>query len=235
MNRKEERYTTMRRMLLLVSFVLAGGCGAPTADVPDPSKPSPSREKQEAPSPVPRKSANLEVAQDAFNDVGQAIEVLKSPADDKAAYSAYTWLGMQGETAVPALVAGIREETTGAQTKVYMCRALGGAGPPSTDALIAILQDDARPVRLAAIKELGRLRPTSDQILTTLIKLIEHEDVQMRYHAIEALSKIGPPAKAMAFDVLMATRTDDRQPAAIRTAAGEALKAVAPRRTFNDG
>jgi len=84
-------------------------------------------------------------------------------------------------------------------------------------------------LRVKAIECLGRLKPTSKQIVEKVISLIDDKDYEQRKAAIGALASIGKPAAA-AKDRLQAILNDTKEDETIRGLAKKALKEVDPRK-----
>ena len=222
----------MRYFFLSVSVVLLAGCGTASSDIPAKSKPkhraTTSVDKVEKP-PAPTVDAN------AFADVNEAIEVLKIAAetgrqDERLKVTA--WLAMQGAPAVEALTKELEATETREREKIALCRALGRiASPAAIGVLIRTLSTDKQMVRLNATDQLGLVDPSTSEIVTALIRQLDHEDDRSRQHAIRALAKIGRPARR-SVDKLVAILNSD-QDKVLRDEASKALKIIDKRVTFD--
>jgi len=181
-----------------------------------------------------KSSANVTVAEDAFTDIPQAIAVLTSATEQSEIAQALVWLGMQGEAAVEPLNAVLKDNSGQLSGKIYACRALGQIGSPASGALVEALSSDSGAVRINAAKQLGKIKPSSQAIVAALLKLVDHEDIQSRQHALKALTEIGPPAEDQATQRLIALLNDANESDIVRNEAKRALKSIAPRHTFKD-
>jgi HEAT repeat protein len=96
------------------------------------------------------------------------------------------------------------------------------------------LESESKQMRLNAIEALGLVRPTDSDIIQTLADLMAAEDEHVRLEAILSLARVGPPAKDMCADKLVAILNDAEENETLRDAAKRALKQVNPRRNFTD-
>ena len=183
---------------------------------------------------VTAQSSGVSVADDAFDDVPQAVAVLTSAKEQTNVVQALVWLSMQGKPAVEPLSAVLQDDSAELSAKVYACRALGQIGSPASEALVDALSSETGAVRINAAKQLGRIKPSNQAIIAALVKLVDHLDTQSRQHALKALTEIGPAAKDLATDRLIAVLNDTNENDIVRNEAKRALKSVAPRQTFND-
>ena len=118
--------------------------------------------------------------------------------------------------------------------RIAVCRTLRRLGPKAKVPFKQALGDKSQQIRLNAIKSLGLIEPTDQDIIQTLDGYLGDEDVRTRTEAIFALANIGSPAKDAAGEKLIKMLSDPKENETIRGAARRALDEVAPRRTFLD-
>jgi HEAT repeat protein len=138
-----------------------------------------------------------------------------------------------GQPAVPALIEALGTDEPA--TRVKAARTLGCLGDvAAAPALTAALKDDDPDVRLAAAKGLWSVTKAADAVVPALVALLEVEgadgqdsDRRRRFlqTVIEALGRIGPPAKA-AVPALAAVAKDTNRH--IRESAAVALRQIRP-------
>ncbi len=193
---------------------------------------------------VPKKPAETfvppppppKVDQNAFADVDDAmakVEELVKDQDEKTGQELLkveTWLQMQGDKITPELAERIKDTGGSLPTRFTACRVLMKLGPAAaTPVLMEATASEPRELRVKAIECLGRLKPTSKQIVEKIISLIDDKDYEQRKAAIGALASIGKPAAA-AKDRLQAILNDTKEDEMIRSLAKKALKEVDPRK-----
>jgi HEAT repeat protein len=188
-----------------------------------------SPEKFIPPPPPPR------VDQDAYANVDAAmaaVEELVKYQDEKTGQELLkveTWLQMQGDKIAPELAAKLRDTAGPLPTRITACRIVMKLGPAAaTPVLMEALASEPRELRVKAIECLGRLKPTSKQIVEKVVSLIDDPDYEQRKAAIGALASIGQPA-GQAKDRLQAILNDTKEDETIRSLAKKALKSVDPR------
>ena len=176
------------------------------------------------------------VDQDAFANVDAAmakVEELVKDQDEKTGKEMLiveTWLQMQGDKIAPELAAKIKDTDGPLPTRITACRIVMKLGPSAaTPILMEAAASEPRELRVKAIECLGRLKPTSKQIVEKVIGLIDDPDYEHRKAAIGALASIGKPAAA-AKDRLQAILNDMKENETIRSLAKKALKEVDPRK-----
>jgi hypothetical protein len=193
---------------------------------------------------VPKKPAETfiplpppaKVDQDAYADVDaamSAVEELVKDQDEKTGQELLkveTWLQMQGDKIAPELAAKIKDPTGPLPTRITACRVLMRLGTAAaTSVLMEATASEPRELRVKAIECLGRLKPSSKEIVTKVISLIDDQDYELRKAAIGALASIGKPAAA-AKDRLQAILNDAKEDETIRSLAKKALQEVDPRK-----
>ncbi|HEX5033245.1 MAG TPA: HEAT repeat domain-containing protein, partial [bacterium] len=141
-----------------------------------------------------------------------------------------TWLQMQGDKIAPELATQVKDTSGPLATRFTACRVLMKLGPgTATPILMEATSTEPREVRVKAIECLGRLKPTSQEIVEKIISLIDDPDDEHRKAAIRALASIGKPAGA-AKDQLQAILNDTQEDETIRSLAKKALQEVDPRK-----
>jgi HEAT repeat protein len=182
------------------------------------------------PSPPPKVDQNAYANVDAAMS---AVEALVKNQDEKTGQELLkveTWLQMQGDKIAPELAAKIKDTAGPLPTRITACRVLMKLGPTSaTTALMEATASEPREMRVKAIECLGRLKPTSQEIVEKVISLIDDPDYEQRKAALAALASIGKPA-GQAKDRLQAILNDTKEDETIRGLAKKALKAVDPRK-----
>lgn len=138
------------------------------------------------------------------------------------------WLGLQGDKIAGELAAKIKDPSSGLATRLTSCRALGRLGPVATPTLLEAIDGEPKQLRLKAIECLGRVEPSSDEIVTRLLALVDDQDFETRKTAINGLKDAGAPAQAAA-QKLQSILNDPKEDETIRSVAKAALKAVDPR------
>jgi HEAT repeat protein len=138
------------------------------------------------------------------------------------------WLGLQGDQIAGELAAKIKNPSVGLATRLTACRALARLGPVATPTLMEAMDGEPKQLRLKAIECLGRVEPSSDEIVTKLLVLVDDEDFETRKAAINGLKDVGVPADRAA-EKLQSILNDPKEDETIRSVAKAALKAVDPR------
>ena len=138
------------------------------------------------------------------------------------------WLGLQGDKIAGELAAKIKDPSIGLATRLTSCRVLARLGPVATPTLLEAIGGEPKQLRLKAIECLGRVEPSSDEIVTKLLALVDEQDFETRKTAINGLKDVGVPAQAAA-EKLQSILNDPKEDETIRSVAKAALKAVDPR------
>jgi HEAT repeat protein len=152
-------------------------------------------------------------------------------------------LRKSGLLAVPALIAALRSREAGTRMKAgRVLGCLGELAAEAAPALTAALHDGDLDVRLAVVKALWNVTKSADVVVSELIELLERAnvgglvegEVRRRYlqTVAEALSRVGPSAKAAVSALTALTKDGDRN---IRESALSALQAIAPAATNTIG
>lgn len=216
---------------ILCLLVGCGGKGASGKSVKKAVKKAVPKKPAETLVPPPPK-----VEQDAYANVDAAmaaVEELVKNQDEKSGQELLkveTWLQMQGDKVAPELAAKIKDTAGPLPTRITACRVLMKLGPAAaTTVLMEATASEPRELRVKAIECLGRLKPTSKEIVEKVISLIDDPDYEQRKAALGALASIGKPAGA-AKDRLQAILNDTQEDETIRSLAKKALKAVDPRK-----
>ncbi len=176
------------------------------------------------------------VDQNAFASVDEAmakVEELVKNQDEKTGKELLiveTWLQMQGDKIAPDLAARLKDTSGPLPTRITACRIVMKLGPAAaTPILMEATTSEPPAVRVKAIECLGRLKPSSKQIVEKVISLIDDPDYEQRKAALGALASIGKPAGA-AKDRLVVILNDTKEDETIRSLAKKALKEVDPRK-----
>ncbi len=178
----------------------------------------------------------IEVEDDAFADIAQAIDALCKAANDgdnEVVIQATGWLMKQGAGAVPPLAERTLDESAELPIRLATCRVLGYIGEPAVPDLIKALSSGAQLLRINAADYLGRIkvadRDAQNDRIAALVQALDHEDDQTQRRAIRALGRIGPPAKEQAQDRLAGILTEDDNRSLVEEA-NKALKVIDPDR-----
>lgn len=221
----------MRRLFVLMMAVLLpvalAGCGEmPVQAAKKPGK------KQTAAAVVDDRPKLPEVAQADFASLDAAFAEVETLATDPAGGQKLVrverWLGLQGDKIAGELAAKIKDPSVGLATRLTACRALGRLGPVATPTLMEAIGGEPKQLRLKAIECLGRVEPSSDEIVTRLLVLVDDQDFETRKTAINGLKDVGVTAKNSA-EKLQSLLNDPQEDETIRSVAKAALKAVDPR------
>jgi len=151
-------------------------------------------------------------------------------------------LRKSGQLAVPALMEALGAKEPGVRVKA--ARTLGFLGDVAVEAVPALTKaarDKEVEVRLAVVKGLWNIAKTADVVVPVLVDLLrvketadpEAAEARRRFlqTVMEALSRIGPPAKAAVPALAALTKDDNRH---IRESALSALQKIAPAVANND-
>jgi HEAT repeat protein len=209
---------------LVLSLVGCGDMPAQAARKPTRKKPASAvvDDRPKLPAVTQSEYASLEAA---FADV----ETLATdPAGGQKLVRIERWLGLQGDKIAGDLAAKIQDPTTGLATRLTSCRVLARLGPVATPTLLEAIGGEPKQLRLKAIECLGRVEPSSDEIVQKLLALVDEQDFETRKTALSGLKDVGVPAKS-ATDKLQGILNDPNEDETIRSLAKAALKAVDPR------
>jgi HEAT repeat protein len=217
----------MRLICLLGLLVLAAGCGeVPAAKRPTKKKPTRATpvvdDRPKLPKVTQAEYASLEAA---WADVEK---VSGDPAGGQKLVRIELWLNLQGDRIAPELEAKIKDPAAGLATRLTACRVLARLGPKAMPTLMEATAGEPKQLRLKAIECLGRIEPSSAEIVKKLLALVDDQDFATRKEALEGLADIGPPARQAA-DKLQSILNDANEDETIRSLAKAALKKVDPR------
>jgi hypothetical protein len=229
--------TPLRFAAAALGLVVAGGCG----EMPAPA----TTQARDTDPPAHRGEAATMVSQpvsaDAYSSVAAAMAEAEAAVasgkaeDQQKRVRVERWLGQQGERIAPELAALLADDNAGVETRLTACRVLARLGPAAEPALLQAAGCDARLVRIKALESLGRIQPTSRNIIAKLAAVLDEGDADGRKAALTGLAAIGPGAK-QAQPALVARLTgilnDPQEDDTIRAAAHKALKAIDPRRAL---
>ncbi len=216
-------------LLVLVSVGVCAGCGeVPAAAAKKPGKKKPAGatlvvdDRPKLPQVTQAEYASLDAA---WADVEK---LSGDPTGGQKLLRIERWLGLQGVTIAPELVAKIKDPSAGLATRLTACRVLARLGPLATPTLLEASGGEPKQLRLKAIESLGRVEPSSDEIVKKLLALVDDADFATRKAALGGLKDVGLPAKQAA-DKLQSILNDPQEDETIRSLAKAALKAVDPR------
>jgi HEAT repeat protein len=176
------------------------------------------------------------VEQNAFASVAEAmakVEELVKDQDEKTGQEMLKieiWLQMQGDKIAPELAELIKDAGGSIASRITACRVVMKLGPAAAaPILLEATASEPLALRVKAIECLGRLKPSSREIVDKVISFIDDKEYDQRKAAIAALANIGKPAAA-AKDRLQAMLNDVNEDETIRSLAKKALKEVDPRK-----
>ena len=233
----------MRRTEIIGLLILCCGCGkaASPANQPLPASKQGAVEKPvKLPAPPVKTTQPLPVAPTHFTDIPAAITALKQaftlPAGrerEAVVKGCQTWLVQQPDKAVPALVTCVNDASGSIELRLAACLILSDCGTAAVEPLCLIAESsDSMHVRRRAIDRLARMKPVAPLAIVTFVKLLDAKEIEILVPTLNVLTKIGEPAAA-AGNKLQQLRLNHAEEI-VRTAAGDALKKVSPRRTFQD-
>ena len=215
----------------LCASVLLCGCG---------EMPAAAAKKKPATTVAARPAPQLpKVDQSTFASVGAAMADVErvsklDPAEaNETLLKVETWLNMQGAKIAPELEALIKGDQVGLRTRLTACRVITRLGPISVPTLFVAADSGEQQLRLKAIECLGRVKPTSADVVSRLVALMDNENYEIRKGAFRALSVIGPPAKQhdpQLVEKLTSTLNNLKEDETIRSLAHDALKKIDPRK-----
>jgi HEAT repeat protein len=125
-------------------------------------------------------------------------------------------IGPEARAALPDLGRALGDPAMDVRKEAAEAIVRMGDPGPAAPRLVAALADPSEPVRALAAEALGG---TGAAVLSEIIKVVEHGGPEAQRAAIEALSRIGPPARPAAAVLMGALRDEiartERQAAAI--------------------
>jgi len=216
--------------------VILAGCDGTSASGKSAKKTSKKAAPKKVEEPFVPPPPPPKVDQSAFANVDAAmtkVEELVKNQDEKTGKEMLiveTWLQMQGDKIVPELSAKIKDTAGPLPSRITACRIVMKLGPTiATPILMEATASEPSAVRVKAIECLGRLKPSSKEIVEKVVGLIDDPEFEQRKAALGALANIGKPAGG-AKDRLVAILNDTKEDETIRSLAKKALKAVDPRK-----
>jgi HEAT repeat protein len=223
----------------LSAIVLAlAGCGGSATPTKQTASPGASAESKSGAAAKQRKStAEADVPENAYASLDEAVEALTKAAeasDTPGFIRAETWLVKKGDAAVEPLARILNDQQAEISQRIAVCRTLRRLGPAAKPPLTKALEDPSTQIQLNAIKGLGLLRPTDEDIVRRLDQLVDSGEDRVRLEAILALGNIGAPAKEACADKFITILNDMDENETIRDAAKRALQEINPRRSFVD-
>lgn len=239
MNRFGRRGAGIRSRWILLVACLATGCG-PNRE-PPPSKPEAVAKKPK----ITRDSLKVdikpvEVKPDEFPNIPAALaaidvalEKLQGEEQNRELLRCEKWIALQKEAAIEPLGAALNDPKSSFGLRITLCKVLTEYGPAAAGPLMTAAEKSDKPhVQRRAVEMLGRLKPPSPESIPFLRKLLSSKDDDMARQACISLGTIGEPASAAAKQ-LSHLRENHGQDS-VRRAAGDALRKVSPRHTFED-
>ena len=222
---------------LAALLILFAGCGSAASGKSSSKKGTSAKTAAKKPAePFVPPPPPPKVEQDAFASVDDAMaaveELVKNPGEKQGEelMKVEIWLQMQGTKIAPELAEKIKDVSGPLPTRVTACRVLTKLGPATaTPVLMEATASEPKELRVKAIECLGRVKPTSSEIVDKVIELIDDSDYEQRKAALGALASIGKPA-AKAKDRLVEILNNTKEDETIRSLAKKALKEVDPRK-----
>ncbi len=227
----------MTRLIGLLLLMMLCSCSQPAAPAAKKKTASPPASTPTGPVSPPKAPAREPVPADAYASVEEAVQVLGQAAidsDREAMLRADEWLVGQGAAAAEPLGRVLNDEQAHAAARIAATRTLRQLGPAGKPPLMQGLQAESEQIQLNAIKGLGAIEPTDDEIIAAVTGLLDSPADRVRREAVFALANIGPAAKQAATERLIAILNSQEENETLRAAAKDALKKVNPRRTFMD-
>jgi hypothetical protein len=224
------------QILLAILPLVLVGCGEMPAAAKKPATKKPAATTSVAARPAPRVP---QVDQSTYISVAAAMAEVErvatlDPAEaNETLLRVETWLDLQGTKIGPELETLIKDGQTPLRTRLTACRVLTRHGPVSVPTLLAAADDETQQLRLKAIECLGRVKPTSAEVVGRLVALMDHEDYEIRKGAFRALAVVGPLAQQhdpQLIEKLTGTLNDLQEDETIRSLAHDALKKIDPRK-----
>ncbi len=186
----------------------------------------------------PKEDPDKKPTRKDFSDIDDAWTVLmEAVGKDNDQYSAaLAWLASKGQPVVERMTAIMNDTTAGATQRLGGCVVLGKMGAAARPQIIqAALSSDLSAVRKRAAESLGQIKPPTRETVDTLVIMLDEEkDELVLRHAIQALGKIGEPAKAAAVKLKAMLENPDGYDRLILRDVGTAIKEINPRVGFKD-
>jgi hypothetical protein len=208
--------------LTLVVTLVVIGCEPP----PKPVKKRPAKKKpvvvvQKVPEKKP-------LTPTSYSSVANAIDALEKATIDRNKDDirhAEDWLVMQGNRSIDELGATLNDDSAKIERRLPAGRVLSRLGPSAANKLLEATNSSNSQVQRDSINKLGHIKPSSTEIVTMLIGLVDHADDNIRVQAMAALKTIGPAA-SRSKDRLNEILNDVNQPRIIRDSAKKTLEVV---------
>jgi HEAT repeat protein len=228
----------MRRRLVAlglgIAWLASFGCGASPPSQPTVAKP-PVAPKQSPPEikPVEVRPDEFPSIEAAFAELEKALALPDGNEQNRAVLRCQKWLALQQDKAVPITAEHASDPRQPLGMRLTACRILGLLGPAAVEPLLELADHaDSTQLRRKAIETVSRMKPPAPKTIEKLIALLDDADSQIQWQVIEGLRQMGEPAKAAA--AKLSQLRQEHAEEQIRVSAGEALKKVAPRKTFAD-
>ena len=182
---------------------------------------------------APRVEQNAYASVDAAMADVESVTGLGPEEANQTLLKVETWLDMQGAKIASDLETKINDPAVGLATRLTACRVLTRFGPVAVPTLLAAADGEPKQLRLKAIECLGRVKPTSAEVVSRLTSLMANEDYEIRKGAFRALAVVGPPAKQhdpQLVEKLTSVLNDVKEDETVRSLAHDALKKIDPRK-----
>ena len=221
---------------------LALGCGpsgATNSNEDDPSGEASASNTTAKPKPqaAPKPKQLVDYPATAFPSMEDGIAAMMVAAKEKDSEKMMAIGQWIGRYHVPAAIEPLEkvaiDESAPVESRIAACQALRFVGPAGSDSLILAVNSQHNLVATNAVKSLVAMRPVIPNLVEQLTKFIDHSNLQVQRAAIQSLARIGPQAESCAPKLLEILNDPDANET-LRGEAKRALKAVNPRRSFQD-
>lgn len=186
------------------------------------------------PTPTPT-AAQKPVDFDSLDMALAAMFAAASERDSETMNGIGAWIAKNhGVEAKPMMQAKALDASADLEERIAACGVLRELGPAADEALTRIVNEaDQSLVAANALKSITMLRPAPSGLLDRLMGWMDHDDLQVQRAAVQSLARIGTKAESAAPKLLAILNSPDANET-LRGEAKRALKAVNPRRTFQD-
>jgi HEAT repeat protein len=138
---------------------------------------------------------------DKAKEVRRAIGVLENPDAEEARRTSAAMtladLGADAKAAVPALVVALKDKSP--DTRLWAAVALVNIDPKrgkdEMAVVVALFDDDAAPLSPLGFLAFAQLRPANKDVVSGLLALVKHKNLQANYSGRIAMRNVGPAAR----------------------------------------